>query len=256
MKLRIINMFHEIRYLFINTDKKKLALLLIKNTTITIVLAYLFFDSLMFSLYLMPCFAVLLLYDTRNEKKRASDKLLQQFQDMLSIMSQNLQAGASVENAFINAEKELKKIHQTDSVFMRSLRRVVNGIRLNIPVEQLVNAMADTLCEEEIQTFATVFSGAKRSGGNLVDIIGFTVNTIMEKLRIKRETNMIISSKKMEQSIMSVIPMAVLLYVKLCCGDFINSLYHNPAGTVIMSIFIIIYMIAYIWSYSIMDIEV
>lgn len=256
MKNNILKNYLEIKEFFKHTNRNRIIFVMIKNSIITVALAYLFYDNLLFLPMLMPCFLILLLYAARDEKKRARDKLLMQFQDLLSIMSQSLQAGNSIENAFIQAEPELRKIHNENSMFMQSLRKVINGLSLNIPIEKLVNTMAIELEEEEILNFAIVFSGAKRSGANLVETVSFTVNTILDKIRVNRETDMVVSSKKMEQNIMSIIPMAILLYVKFCCGDFINCLYHNMAGIIIMSIFVFIYCIAYIWSNVIINIEV
>lgn len=236
--------------------RKKLPLVIAKNVGIIGGLSYLFYDSLLYVLLLLPVFLLLFLEDVRKINKKKSEKTLIQFQDMLVIMSQDLQASASVENAFVHAGRELKKIYGTDTEVMKSLQKITHGLTINIPIEKLVFSMAERINEDEISMFAEVFAGAKRSGGNMVETISFTINTLLEKIRIKRETNMIISSKKLEQNIMSVIPMIILLYVKLCCGGFIESLYHCLSGVLIMTVFLIIYAVAYVWSKRIMDIEV
>lgn len=223
---------------------------------VIVLLSWLFYDNFLFSLFLIPIFLVLFYQDIKRIKEKASEEKILEFQDFLMVLSQSLQAGSSVENSFKNALKELEKIYSAKSLIMESLYRVANGMEMNIPIEKLVLEMAERVNEEDVKTFAAVFSGAKRSGVNMVEVISFTIDSLLEKIKIKRETDTIVRSKKTEQSIMSVVPMAILLYIKLCSGDFIEALYHNFSGGLIMTVFLIVYLIAYLWSAKIMDIEV
>lgn len=252
----IIIIIKEIKSFFNTQSKRIIGITIVKDIGIICSLAYLFYDSFFYVILLLPVFFFLFLEDIRRIKKKETEQLLMQFQDMLSVVSQDLQAGSSVENAFIHAEKELKAIYDVNAALLVELRKVIHGLSINIPIEKLINTMSETISEEEIQTFASVFISVKRTGANMVETISFTVNSLIEKIRIKRETNMIISSKKLEQSIMSVIPMAIICYIKLTSGEFIESLYHNLSGVIIMTIFLILYAVAYIWSKSIMNIEV
>lgn len=223
---------------------------------VTAVLSWLFYDNLLFVVPLFPVFVLLTYKDIQNIKAKQSKEKLLEFQNMLMVLSQSLQVGNSVENAFINAAKELEKIHGHQSVVMKSLYKITHGLDMNVPVEKVVSDMAEAVNEEEVHLFASVFYDAKRSGLNMIEVISFTTNSLLEKIRIKRETEMIVSAKKTEQNIMSVVPMGILLYIKICSGDFIASLYHNMSGILIMTGLLIVYLIAYLWSGYIMEIEV
>ena len=236
--------------------KKQLLLPVIKNVIVIVLLSWLFYDNFLFSLFLIPVFFILFYQDIKGIKEKMSEEKMLEFQDLLMVLSQSLQAGTSVENSFKNALKELEKIYSAKSLIMESLYRVVNGMEMNIPIEKLVLEMAERVNEEDVKTFASVFSGAKRSGVNMVEVISFTIDSLLEKIKIKRETDTIVRAKKTEQSIMSVVPMAILLYIKLCSGDFIEALYHSFSGGLIMTVFLIVYLIAYLWSAKIMEIEV
>lgn len=179
-----------------------------------------------------------------------------EFQDMLMIISQSIQVGNSIETAFINAAEDLGKIHGQNSVVMQSLYRIIYGIQMNVPIDKLVNDMSKRVEEEEFRLFASVFSGSVKSGSDILDVIAFTADNIFEKIKNKRESDQIINSKKNEQSIMSLVPLAILLYVKLCSSDFIASLYHSLFGVCIMTTFLLIYLAAYLWSLKLMKIEV
>lgn len=236
--------------------KKQAALMLLKNFFIIAIIAYVFYDNFLLIFALLPCFLFLFYEDVKKMEQVDASKLLLQFQDFLELMSQSMQAGSSVENAFSNSYRELRQVYREETQLLTHLGKVVNALHINIPIEKLLMNMADYLEVNEIRLFATVFSGAKRSGGDMVEVISFAVSLLTEKIRIRREIEMIISSKKLEQKIMSFIPMVILLYVRFCCGEFILSMYHSISGVVIMTVLLALYVFAYLWSRKIMDIEV
>ncbi len=55
---------------------------------------------------------------------------------------------------------------------------------------------------------------------------------------------------------MCAVPFAVILYMKLTFGEFLNVLYGNMAGAAVMSICICVYMGAYVCGRKIIRIEV
>ena len=52
---------------------------------------------------------------------------------------------------------------------------------------------------EEIQEFADVFGIAKKTGGNLTEIIGETANAIGEKIEVNKEIQVVLAEKQLEQ---------------------------------------------------------
>ncbi len=235
---------------------RRLLLQALKNAGIILLLADLFYDHLFCGILLFPGFILLMRRDIKKNRMQREALCIRQFQDMLILLSQNLQAGSAVENAFVNAQKEIAKLYSAETAFMRALRNLVQGLQINIPVEKLVQAMAEETDHEEIRTFSFVFGTAKRSGGDLVETIAFSATTLIDKIKLNREMTNIISAKRMEQQIMSLIPMGILGYIKLCCPTLIDALYNNLPGAVIMTVFLLIYAGAWLWSGMIIDIKV
>ena len=235
--------------------RKRLMVPLLKNLIICILLSWLFFDNFLFLPLLTPVFVLLNYEDIKKIKGNENALRLTEFQDLLMVLSQSLQAGASVENSFTAAVEELRKIHDGKSVVMKSLYKIIYGLQMNMPIEKLILNMAEAVDIEEVHLFASVFTGGLKSGVNTIEVISFTSHSLMEKIKAGREANQIISAKKTEQSIMNLVPMGILLYVKLCSGDFIEALYHNLSGVLIMTVFLSIYLIAYVWSAKIMKLE-
>lgn len=60
----------------------------------------------------------------------------------------------------------------------------------------------------------------------------------------------------MEQKVMSAIPALIIIYLKVTARDFIEPLYGNVSGMLIMTGCLIIYLISNVWSKRIVNIEV
>ena len=78
----------------------------------------------------------------------------------------------------------------------------------------------------------------------------------VKKNETYHEIQTIISGKKMEQKVMSAVPFFLLGYMKLTAWDFICPLYGNPAGVLMMSISLMVYIGADYIAGKIVEIEV
>ena len=96
----------------------------------------------------------------------------------------------------------------------------------------------------DIYDFVEVFAIAKRRGGDFGKIIKNTADIISDKIEVKREITTMISAKRLEQSIMNVVPFAIILYINFTSPGFFDPLYHNFLGIVIMSVLLAVYMAA------------
>lgn len=97
---------------------------------------------------------------------------------------------------------------------------------------------ASRTSEEEVQLFVTVFSMAKRSGGDMIQIIRNAVGQISEKIDVKREIETMMAAKQFEFKIMSVVPFAMICYMKISFPAFMEVLYGNILGVIIMSVYV------------------
>lgn len=189
------------------------------------------------------------------QKKRAREIKIQ-FLDGISMLSASLQAGYSVENAMREACKELKKVHQPDAILVKEFHHMVIQTGMSRNLEDLFWDFGKRSGIEDILSFAEVFRTAKRSGGDLISIIRNTEFCIRQKQETMQEIETCLSGKVMEQNIMSLIPLLILAYVKFTSPDFLDSMYGNLTGIVVMSICFILYVAAFFWGKRMIQIEV
>lgn len=227
-----------------------------KYLLLDICISYLFFCSWIPFFLFLPCVFLFVKVQKQDLMKKRETVLKQQFLDGIQMMSSALAAGYSAENALTEALKELKKVYEPEDCIIREFGFMEAQISMNQNMEELLLDFGRRSGVEDIRSFAEVFMTAKRSGGDLLLIIRNTVSCIRQKQETMQEIETCLSGKVMEQNIMSMIPILILLYVKLTSPEFLEGMYGNTAGTVIMGICLAVYAAAYFWGRSIIRIEV
>ena len=223
---------------------------------IALLFGRLFYDSWIAVAVLMPVAIPWFIYQKNVQKKRNIRLIGIQFRDAIASVLTNLKAGYSVENAFVEAGRDMELLYGKKSLIAGELSRIKKGIKNNVPIEKLLFKMGRDTENSDIQDFAEVFSVAKRSGGNMTDIIGKTINVISQKMDVEKEIDVLISAKRMEARIMNMVPFFIIFYISLTSPGFFAPLYHNIFGIILMSVCMVFYMAAYLLSERIVNIYV
>lgn len=191
--------------------------------------------------------------DYLNKRK---ELIARSFKDGMQVVKNTMQTGYSIENAFREAVKEVEFLYGKDNEVYIGFSKMTNLLSLNIPIEDAFFQFAEPIQNEDISYFAEILRYAKRTGGNLVQIIQNTAEIIADKIEIKQEINTIISGKKYEQIIMSIIPACIIMYMRVSSLGMMEKLYGNILGIMIMSICLIIYALGVILARKIVRIVV
>lgn len=234
-------------------EKKKVVL---GALLLTGMIAFLFYRSL----WGMCCFpfVFLMLYKKgmRQGKERQNQQLLEEFVNGIRVLNTSLQAGISMENSWREVEKELCLSYGEASLFLQEVREMNHSIALNVPIEKLVLDFAYRSGLEDIITFAELFAYGKRCGGNWRRIIQEVVQHIQDKYDARREIEVMIASKQIEQQVLNVVPLGILLFLQISSWDYMSVLYHNFSGVFCMSICLVGYAAAFLLSERILHIQV
>lgn len=235
---------------------KEMITYLLEGIGIIALIAYVFYRSYIAFIVISPLIIVFI----GNKKKELTDKryltLSIQFRELMNSMIASLQAGYSIENSFVNSYGDLSLLFGKGAYITREVGIIIKGMRNNSNVEDLLMDFGIRSHVDDIRDFAEIFKIAKRSGGNLPRIIQQTADVISEKMDVRRKIATIISAKRMEQSIMNMIPFGIILYIDWSSPGFFDALYHNITGILIMTVLLGIYLLAYMMARKIIDIKV
>ncbi len=219
-------------------------------------IAFIFYRSIIPFLICLPLFfKYRKIRELRLEEKRRRE-LSGQFRESILSVSNALNAGYSVENAFIEAYTDMDEMYGKDAVITQEYRIIAERLKNNEAIEYIISDMSKRSGIEDIRDFADVFAAAKRTGGDMTKIIKRASSNISEKMDVKREIETIMSSRKYEQRIMEIIPFAIIGYLGITSPGFLDTLYHNPAGIAVMTVCLGIYAAGFTMAEKIMKIEV
>ena len=188
--------------------------------------------------------------------RKRQDILCREFKDSIQCAASSMAAGYSIENAFREAYAEMRMQYGPNSLMTEELRYINSCLSLNIPLEQLLYDFANRSGLEDVRSFCEVFVFAKRSGGDFIQIIHMTAARISEKNELMEAIQTEISGKRMEQKLMNLMPLFILLYVDFSFGGYLDGLYHNMLGIIVMTGCLVVYLSAYLLSEKIMSIQV
>jgi len=228
----------------------------LKGEAVCILVGYTFYRSILITACLLPLGLLYPFYEREQRKKQRKRELALQFKEGMMILASSFGAGYSIENALAAGIRELTLLYGEQGLITREFTYIVQQLRTNRPVEQLLTELADRSGLEDIRNFAGVFSVAKRSGGNLSTVMRHTADVIRDKMQVKEEIATLTAARQYEQKIMNMIPFLVVIYVDYSSPGFFEQMYQTVLGRILMTVCLAIYMAAWILAKKILEIEV
>ncbi len=223
---------------------KELAGHILICTLFTAMIGRLFYDSYVVLAFAVPYTAVTIKGKKEKLCVKRKRRLETEFRETILIVSSNLQAGYSIENAFKEAQQEIAALFGKSSLMLAELRLMLRRLDNNEQLESILADLAKRSGADDIRDFVDIFKIAKRSGGNMRGIIANTASIISDKQEVRREIEIVISEKKLEQTIMRYIPFIIMFYISLTSKNYFEGLYHNIFGWAVMTAGLAVYFVA------------
>ena len=139
----------------------------------------------------------------------------------------------------------MQKLYGPADVISQEAAWMVRQMELQQPVEKLFADLGERSGDEDIRMFGEILLIAKRTGGNMENILNTTRRNLCGRIDTREEIETVIASRKLEQNIMSIMPAGVLFYLKITFGDFLDPLYGNAAGASVMTVCLLLYLAAF-----------
>lgn len=225
---------------------RELAVEVGKSALAVIALAFFFYRSAWAILPLAVVGFFFFRMESRRKLERCREDLNRQFKECILSVAASLKAGYAVENAFLESRSDMRMLYGEDSMIYAELEGIRRGLVINITVEELLEDFAVRSASDDIMQFAQVFAIAKKSGGNLSEIIQTTAVLIGRKIDAKQEIRTLLSGRQMEQTIMKLMPFGILFYIGVSYPGYFDTLYHNWQGAAIMTGCLGVYLTAYV----------
>lgn len=240
-------------YQSIQWKPSELVIIVLQVLSIVFGFSYFFYRSIL-AVLPMTVLGVLFYRSRVREKiKKQEENLELQFKECVVSVATAMRAGYAVENAFRESEQDMLLLYGPDAMICRELALIRRGLILNIPMEELLHNFAGRSNREMVRQFADVFVIAKRSGGDLAEIMQNTAKSIREQVEVRSEIATVLSGRRMEMTIMQLVPFGILGYISLTSPGYFDTLYGNMKGILTMTICLVVYLAAYVLGEKIMQ---
>ena len=236
---------------------KDILIFVIKISGILFLVSEAFYNSII--PFIFTLFPVLFLFgkgEIAVKIRKRKEKLKKEFLTEINLLSDYLRSGYSVENALRESEKEMTELYGDESDMVREIRMIKWKFTLNITAEEAFLSFSRRSHVREIREFASVFSIVHRSGGQIREVITEVSNNLAMTFDTEEEIRTALTSKKLEQKIMDIMPLLILYYIKTTSYDLIRIMYDTWTGHLVMTVCLILYIGAYLWSEKILDIRI
>lgn len=197
---------------------------------------WLFYDQALLLFLSIPVYAAFHGRIRQIQERKYQRQMRLDFKDtMLSVYS-SLSAGTTLEESMKRAFEDMKRSLKPDSRMVLELELVCRKMERNIPVAQCLEDMAARCRNKDIENFARVLILAKKQGGNMAALVHDSVENIQRRIEISYEIEGILGAKRSEFFFMCVIPAGVIFYMRIFSSEFMDVLYRNATGIIVMSL--------------------
>lgn len=220
-------------------------------------LGYVFYHSIILSALLMLFALKWPKIRTEQIIRKRKTQLTLQFKDLLYSLASALSVGKSVEVGLRDSLQDLRVIYpDPETDILVELEYILRGIGMNETVESMFLQFAERAHLEDIENFVDIFVTCKRTGGDLMEVMRSTSNTIGEKIEVKQEIETLISGKKYEFNFMMVVPVIMVVFLTLTSGDYMAPVFGTFVGRIAMTVAVLMFVLSYVVGSKMMKIEV
>ncbi|MBP3335341.1 MAG: hypothetical protein J6L61_04275 [Ruminiclostridium sp.] len=181
-------------------------------------------------------------------------ELSHQFRDMLDALTTSIGAGKNVNDSFFGIYEDLKIQYDSDAYILHELEVIISGIHNNIAIEDVLEDFGVRSGNDDILSFANVFRISYRKGGNIKDIIRNTHSILSDKMEIAEDIETLVTSNKLEQNIMTLMPIVLIAAIKMMSPEFANN-FVTTTGIISTTASIVIFVAAYFIGKAVLDIK-
>lgn len=229
----------------------------IKGAFIGGILIVLFYNSILGFFVLLPYLPVYYKREREGQRKKEQQVLRKEFEQIISLFTKGLELGYSLEHCVETATEEYERmVEEKDSFMLLYLRQFLKKMQMNIPIQQIFEQFAKESGLEEAESFAQIIDTARKTGGNLPAILRRTTEAMIEKEQVQEEIITMMSAKRMEQKVMTAMPIGILAYMRITSAGYMEPLYHNVIGVVVATVGLFLIAISIVWTEKIISIDI
>jgi tight adherence protein B len=182
--------------------------------------------------------------------ERRTRAFTEQLPDMLQLMSTSLRSGFSVLQGLDAVSRQLQ------DPIGKEMRHVVAEASLGRPVVAALDDVARRVRSEDFSWVVSAIGIQREIGGNLAELLDIVAATMLARARLRREAKTLTAEGRLGAVIISILPIAIGLFVYAVNPSYIHPLLHSGAGEILFYGSIGLAIVGILWIRRIVHFEV
>lgn len=182
--------------------------------------------------------------------ERRSASFTNQLGDCLIMVANALRAGFS----FLQSMEMISK--EMEPPISEEFQHVMRDIGLGATVERALDDMDQRVGSPDFSLVVTAVLIQQQVGGDLAQILDTISDTIQDRIRMRQEVKTLTTQGRMSGWILILTPIALALFMTSTDPNYLDPLFKNPIGQMILAVTIVMEIIGAIVIKRIVDIEV
>lgn len=160
----------------------------------------------------------------RRERRLFADQLA----DHLAVVGSSLRAGHSFPAALASGLDEAPEPCRGE------FARAVADERLGVPLDEALEAVARRMDNRDVQQVALLALLQRESGADAAEMLDGVVATIRERQELRRTVRTLTAQGRLSRTILTALPVVVLLGLTATNPDYVDPLYHTSIGRTLL----------------------
>lgn len=160
--------------------------------------------------------------------ERRTTAFTSQLPDMLQLLATTLRSGFSILQGLDTVARQLPEPTGEE------MRQVVAEARLGRPLIQSLDDVAKRVHSDDFDWVVTAIAIQREVGGNLAELLDTVAGTMQERERLRREVKTLTAEGRIGAIILSILPLAIGLFVYSVNPSYIKPMWESIVGKVFL----------------------
>lgn len=210
---------------------------------------WLFYRSLIMVVVLMGASICLIPWVIKMQQGQYEEKVLDEFMDLTVWLVAGLQAGKSMETVLADLGRQWRQERPLQYPLMyEEVLKWCEQLEIGKSATEIIEGFSLRIDIKIISQFSQTLKISGMHGANLIDVIHLTHRILREQRHIDKEINVLVAQKKMEQKVLSAMPLVMLYMLQTTAMDFVSPLYETWMGRGLMTLALLVFIVCYVWS--------
>jgi tight adherence protein B len=162
--------------------------------------------------------------------KRVRHEFADQLADHLQVIASAMRAGHSFVGALSVANNDAPEPSR------REFERAIADERLGVPIEDALDMIGERMGSPDIVHAALVAKLQRETGANAAEVLDRVATTIRERQELRRHINALTAQQRIARWVLTALPIALLLVISVVNPGYINPLFEEPGGRILLII--------------------